>query len=211
MRSNQVSVTFRFVQITSNLVAPVRKSHPLPPSWIRGTSQDGEDSDRMEGSDPPMQDIRFKVAIRGWRRRAHQHRANPLLLLQSEPMAKRMQEEVQDLIFLPKSWWSSATDSLEPTELGWWYKVSDSIHFKGCKACANRIGENFKAGQKTLGMRRCPNTRYEGLRRNTLIAGSNKGASRQTWTRLWRYDVHFVSELRFRRMTPALKSMRTTL
>ena len=47
-------------------------------------------------------------------------------------------------------------DTLEPNESGWWYKVSDPIRFRECKACAKRIGENVQTGHKTLETGVCP-------------------------------------------------------
>ena len=47
-------------------------------------------------------------------------------------------------------------DTLEPNESGWWYKVSDPIRFRECKACAKRIGEDVQTGQKMLHIGGCP-------------------------------------------------------
>ena len=46
--------------------------------------------------------------------------------------------------------------TLEPNELGWWYKVTDPIRFKECRACAKRIGEDVPVGHETLDKRGCP-------------------------------------------------------
>jgi hypothetical protein len=64
--------------------------------------------------------------------------------------------ENQDLILLPANWWPLAMDTLEPNESGWWYKVSDPIRFRECKACTKRIGEDVQTGHKTLDTGVCP-------------------------------------------------------
>ena len=113
------------------------------------------DPDRTEDSNQLLQDIRFKVTIRGWSHRTQQHRSTALLSLQNEAMSKRMQEN-QDLILLPVTWCPLAMDTLDPNELGWWYKVSDPIRFKVCKACVTRIREDVQTGHQTLNIRGCP-------------------------------------------------------
>ncbi len=59
-------------------------------------------------------------------------------------------QENQDLFLLPATWWPLAMDTLEPNESGWWYKVSDPIRFRECKARAKRIGVDVQTGHKTL-------------------------------------------------------------
>ncbi len=95
-----------------------------------------------------MEEIRGYL---GWSHRVQEHRVTvlPGLSLQNEPMAKRMQEN-QDLILLPATWWPLTMDTLEPNESGWWYKVSDPIRFRECKACSKRIGEDVQTGHKTI-------------------------------------------------------------
>jgi hypothetical protein len=51
-------------------------------------------------------------------------------------------------------WWSSAIDTLDPDEFGWWYRVSEPIHFRECKACGKRIGEDMPV--KHRGCSKCP-------------------------------------------------------
>ena len=53
---------------------------------------EGEDPDRTEDPDQPLQNIRFKVTIRGWSHRANQHRVTTLLSLQDEPLVRRILE-----------------------------------------------------------------------------------------------------------------------
>jgi hypothetical protein len=47
-------------------------------------------------------------------------------------------------------------DTLEPNESGWWYRISDPIRFRECKACRKRIGEDVQTGHKTLDTGVCP-------------------------------------------------------
>ena len=63
-------------------------------------------------------------------------------------------QESHDLILLPADWWPLATDTLDPDELGWWYRVSEPIRFRECKACRKRIGEDMPA--KHRGCPKCP-------------------------------------------------------
>ena len=63
-------------------------------------------------------------------------------------------QEGHDLILLPADWWPSAADTLDPGELGWWYRVSEPIRFRECKACRKRIGEDMPA--KHRGCPKCP-------------------------------------------------------
>ena len=64
--------------------------------------------------------------------------------------------ENQDLILLPANWWPLAMDTLESNESGWWYRISDPIRFRECKACTKRIGEDVQTGNKTLDAGVCP-------------------------------------------------------
>ncbi len=47
-------------------------------------------------------------------------------------------------------------DTLGPDESGWWYRVSDSIRFRECKAFRKRIGEDVQTGHKMLDTGVCP-------------------------------------------------------
>ena len=111
------------------------------------------DQGRTEDSIHLAQDMRFKAVIRGWSHQEQQTRANALLRLNDISMTREMQES-HDLILLPASWWPSAVDTLDPDELGWWYRVSEPIRFKECKACGKRIGEDMPA--KHRGCLKCP-------------------------------------------------------
>ena len=115
-----------------------------PDSWVEGV-----DPDRTEDPNQLLQNIRFKATIRGWSHRTHQHHVTTLLNLQNEHLGRRMCES-QDLILLPENWWSLSMDTLGPNESGWWYRVSDPIRFRECKACRKRIGEDVQTGHKTL-------------------------------------------------------------
>ena len=99
-------------------------------------------SDQIRTEDPIhlAQDMRFKSAIRGWSHQVQQLRATALLSLNDISLVREMQEG-HDLILLPADWWPSAADTLDPGELGWWYRVSEPIHFRECKTCGKRIGE----------------------------------------------------------------------
>ena len=97
--------------------------------------------------------MRFKAVIRGWSHQAQQLRATALLSLNDISLVRKMQEN-HDLILLPAGWWSSAVDTLDPDELGWWYRVSEPIRFRECKACGKRIGEDMPV--KHRGCSKCP-------------------------------------------------------
>jgi hypothetical protein len=99
------------------------------------------------------QDMRFKTVIRVWSHQEHQQMTTALLRLNDISMTREMQESY-DLILLPLSWWSSAVDTLDPDELGWWYRVSEPIRFKECKTCGKRIGEDMSANHR--GCSKCP-------------------------------------------------------
>ncbi len=111
------------------------------------------DQGRTEDPIHLAQDMRFKAVIRGWSHQEQQPRATALLRLNDISMTREMQES-HDLILLPASWWPSAIDTLDPDELGWWYRVSEPIRFKECKACGKRIGEDMPA--KHRGCSKCP-------------------------------------------------------
>jgi hypothetical protein len=44
-------------------------------------------------------------------------------------MAKALRDK-QDIILIPKHWWPDAKDTLDPEELGWWYKYQRTSAFK---------------------------------------------------------------------------------
>ena len=99
------------------------------------------------------QDMRFKAAIRGWTHRAHQLRATTLLNFNSISLPRDMQEK-HDLILLPAEWWPSAAHTIEPGELGWWYKISEPVRFIECATCGNRICTGMQT--ESTGCRKCP-------------------------------------------------------
>ena len=111
------------------------------------------DQNRAEDPIHLAQDMKFKAAIRGWSHQAQQLRATALLSLNDISLVREMQEG-HDLILLPADWWPSAADTLDPGELGWWYRVSEPIRFRECKACGKRIGEDMPAKHK--GCPKCP-------------------------------------------------------
>ena len=105
------------------------------------------DQNRAEDPIHLAQDMKFKAAIRGWSHQAQQLRATALLSLNDISLVREMQEG-HDLILLPADWWPSAADTLDPGELGWWYRVSEPIRFRECKACGKRIGEDMPVKHK---------------------------------------------------------------
>ncbi len=114
-----------------------------------------EASDHGRTEDPILlaQDMRFKAVIRGWRHQSQQLLVTDLLSLNDISLVRKMQEN-HDLILLPASWWTSAIDTLDPDEFGWWYRVSEPIHFRECKDCGKRIGEDMPV--KHRGCSKCP-------------------------------------------------------
>jgi hypothetical protein len=97
--------------------------------------------------------MKFKAAIRGWSHQVQQLRTTTLLILNDISLVREMQEG-HDLILLPEDWWSSAVDTLDLGELGWWYRVLDPIRFRECKTCGKRIGEDMS--DKHKGCPKCP-------------------------------------------------------
>jgi hypothetical protein len=93
-----------------------------------------EVSDHGRTQDPILlaQGMRFKTVIRGWRHQPQQLRVTALLSLNDISLVRKMQEN-HDLILLPTDWWTSVIDTLNPDELGWWYRVSEPIRFRECK------------------------------------------------------------------------------
>jgi hypothetical protein len=96
------------------------------------------DQSRIEDPIHLAQDLRFKAAIRGWSHQTQQRRATVLLNLSDISLVREMQEN-HDLILLPGEWWPSAVDTMDPNELGWWYRVSEPTRFRECASCGNRI------------------------------------------------------------------------
>ena len=111
------------------------------------------DQARTEDPIHLAQDMRFKAAIRGWTHKAQQRRATTLLSFIDIALARDMQEK-HDLILLPVEWWPSAAHTIDPGELGWWYKISEPIRFIECEACGHRIGTDMST--EFRGCRKCP-------------------------------------------------------
>ena len=86
--------------------------------------------------------MRFKATIRGWSHQAQQLRATALLNLNDISLVREMQEN-RDLILLPVSWWTSAVDTIDPDESGWWYRVSEPTRFRDCESCGKGIGKDM--------------------------------------------------------------------
>jgi hypothetical protein len=126
-----------------------------------------ETSDQGRTGDPIhlAQDMRFKAVIRGWSHQAQQLRATSLLSLNDISLDREMQEN-HDLILLPSGWWTSVVDTLDPDELGWWYRVSEPIRFRECKACGQRIGEDMPVKH-----RRCSKCPVDKLKHTTSTQG----------------------------------------
>jgi hypothetical protein len=114
-----------------------------------------EASDHGRTEDPILltQDMRFKAVIRGWSHQVQQLRTTTLLSLKDISLVRKMQEN-HDLILLPAVWWPSAVNSLDPDELGWWYRVSEPIRFRECKVCGKRIGEDMSVKHRDCS--KCP-------------------------------------------------------
>ncbi len=89
---------------------------------------------------------------------AQQLRATALLSLNDISLVREIQEN-HDLSLLPSGWWSSAVDTLDPDELVWWYRVSETIHFRECKVYGKRIGEDMPV--KHRGCSKCPVDKFK--------------------------------------------------
>jgi hypothetical protein len=59
-------------------------------------------------------------------------------------MTREIQES-HDLLLVRRVGGHRQFDTLDPDELGWWYRVSEPIRFNECKACGKRIGEYLPA------------------------------------------------------------------
>ena len=114
-----------------------------------------EASDQIRVEDPIhlTQDMRFKAVIRGWSHQAQQLRTTALLNLNDISLVREMQEN-HDLILLPVEWWSSAVDTIDPDESGWWYRVSEPTRFRDCTSCGKRIGKDMSV--ESRGCLKCP-------------------------------------------------------
>ncbi len=60
----------------------------------------------------------------------------------------------RDLILLPAEWWPSTVDTMDPNELGWWYRVSEHTRFRECASCGNRIGKETSVESRDC--QKCP-------------------------------------------------------
>ena len=111
------------------------------------------DQSRVEDPSHLVQDMRFKAAIRGSSHQAQQRRATALLNLNDISLVMKMQEN-RDLILLPSEWWPSAVDTMDPNELGWWYRVSEPTRFRECASCGDRIGKETSVESRDC--QKCP-------------------------------------------------------
>ena len=121
-------------------------------------SAEVSDQSRIEDPIHLTQDLRFKAAIRGWSHQAQQRRATALLNLIDISLVREMQVS-RDLILLPAEWWPSAVDTMDPNELGWWYRVSEPTRFRECASCGNRIGK--EASVESRDCQKCPIVRLK--------------------------------------------------
>ena len=114
-----------------------------------------ETLDQAQTMDPMhlAQEMKFKAAIRGWNNKTQQLRATTLLNFNNISLPREMQEK-HDLILLPTEWWPSAAHTIEPGELGWWYKIAEPIRFMECVTCGNRICTGIQT--EYGGCRKCP-------------------------------------------------------
>ncbi len=139
----------------------------------RRTEMEDENTDPQ--TDP---NIRFQVVVRGWSDRNQQTRAETLLALSNEKMVKALQLH-QDILLIPRDWWSDPHNTLGPEEPGWWYTVSCEMWYQGCSSCKNRIGKDH---QDTDRCPECPakikkrKQESEGMRR------TNKRQALEIWT-----------------------------
>ncbi len=98
----------------------------------------------LEETDPQTDpNIRFRALVRGWSNKNQQARARTLLALSDHKMAKALRHK-QDIILIPRQWWSASQDTLGPEEPGWWCTVSDVIYFQECRACEKRLGKDHQ-------------------------------------------------------------------
>jgi hypothetical protein len=82
-------------------------------SNLKRTEMDLEDTDPQ--TDP---NIWFQVVVRGWSNKNQQTRARTLLALSVDKMVKSLQLQ-QDMILIPKHWWTALQDTLGTEETGW--------------------------------------------------------------------------------------------
>ena len=64
-------------------------------------------------------------------------------------MVKSLQHQ-QDIILIPRDWWSDLQDTKGPEEPGWWYTVSRDMWYQGCRSCKKRLGKDHQDAK------RCP-------------------------------------------------------
>ena len=77
----------------------------------------------LEEIDPQTDpNIRFRVVVRGWSNENQQARARSLLALSNGKVVNALRRQ-QDILLIPRLWWSVLQDSLGPEEPGWWYEM----------------------------------------------------------------------------------------
>jgi hypothetical protein len=95
-----------------------------------------------EEEEQPLTDIRFRVSVRGWNKKAHQTRAQTLLDKTDTRIATTLHSD-KDIILIPRDWWPDKVGSLEPEDLGWWYTVNQPVKFRECRLCIKRRGDDL--------------------------------------------------------------------
>ncbi len=103
---------------------------------ITGVGSNPRRAEMQEDNTDPETDpnIRFQVVVRGWSDQNQQTRAKTLLVLPTDKMVTSLQHH-QDILLIPRDWWSSLQGTLEPEEPGWWYTVSSDMWYQGCSSC----------------------------------------------------------------------------
>ena len=62
---------------------------------------------------------------------------------EDDKMVKSLQHR-QDIILIPRHWWSALQNTLGPEEPGWWYTVSSDMWYQGCQSCKRRLGKDHQ-------------------------------------------------------------------
>jgi hypothetical protein len=107
----------------------------------------------LEDTDPQKDpNIRFQVVIRGWSNENQQTRARTLLALSVDKMVNSLQRQ-EDIILIPRHWWSVLQNTLGPEVSGWWYTVSKDIYFQEYRSCERRLDKDH---QDVTRCPRCP-------------------------------------------------------
>jgi hypothetical protein len=112
------------------------------------------DPELSEEEERPRTDIRFRAAVRGWNNKAHQSRAQTLLKKTDKQMVTILRND-QDILLIPRKWWSDKTGSLESEDPGWWYTVTEPVKFRICEVCTNRRGHDLDEETRDMHSREC--------------------------------------------------------